>query len=535
MARSFDRIERAPIFEDWTEKNSYFHKASNQHFVMFRRDGRFFQRRYQLDPAGREINSFEREIHFVLGSGNKERDYLHRLPSGELVQLPVVWYSQEKLWGIAPGYDNANHEGFSRRLDFRCIFCHNAYPKLPAGAGRYEAAQSRFPEVLPDGIDCERCHGPGSRHAVEPRAANIVNPSRLDRSRQLDICMQCHLETSSALIPDMVVKLGRGVFSFRPGESLHDYAVFFDYPARSGHDDDFNIVHQAYRLRKSACFRRSEMTCTTCHDPHRVPENKSVFYNSKCQSCHKSTQTHGGENCVGCHMPQRRTDDVVRVVMTDHYIQRQPAADLLAMRAERSSGQYAGPFAFYFPEQKSELYEGIGLVRGPDVKRGVELLERVVAREKLRFVEPFLYLADGYQMLRRFDRAVENYRRALALDPDYVEARFNLGAALMARGEIAEAVRTFEEVIRRRPELVDAYPALAAAKLQAGTSSLEEVRAINLRALEFDPSHVVVLNNLGLIALQQGRRSEAESRFRQTLEVQPTNVTALSNLQRLRQ
>jgi len=234
-------------------------------------------------------------------------------------------------------------------------------------------------------------------------------------------------------------------------------------------------------------------------------------------------------------MPQRRTDDVVRVVMTDHYIQRQPAADLLAMRAERSSGQYAGPLAFYFPEQKSELYEGIGLVRGPDVKRGVELLERVVVREKLRFVEPFLYLADGYQMLRRFDRAVENYRRALALDPDYVEARFNLGAALMARGEIAEAVRMFEEVIRRRPELVDAYPALAAAKLHAGTASLEEVRAINLRALDFDPSHVVALNNLGLIALQQGRRSEAESRFRQTLAVQPANVTALSNLQRLRQ
>jgi len=26
----------------------------------------------------------------------------------------------------------------------------------------------------------------------------------------------------------------------------------------------------AYRLRKSACFRASQMTCTTCHDPHQA-------------------------------------------------------------------------------------------------------------------------------------------------------------------------------------------------------------------------------------------------------------------------
>ena len=27
-------------------------------------------------------------------------------------------------------------------------------------------------------------------------------------------------------------------------------------------------------------------------------------------------------DCIGCHMPKRRTDDAVHVVMTDHWIQR---------------------------------------------------------------------------------------------------------------------------------------------------------------------------------------------------------------------
>ena len=42
------------------------------------------------------------------------------------------------------------------------------------------------------------------------------------------------------------------------------------------------------------------------------------------------------ENCLDCHMPKRRTDDAVHVIMTDHYIQRcRPARDLLATWSSR--------------------------------------------------------------------------------------------------------------------------------------------------------------------------------------------------------
>ena len=90
MSRSFETIAAAAPIEDWTNRNRLYHKPSNQYFVMSSRDGRFFQRRYQLDDQGREINSLELEIQFAIGSGKHERDYLHRSPSGELLQLPVV-------------------------------------------------------------------------------------------------------------------------------------------------------------------------------------------------------------------------------------------------------------------------------------------------------------------------------------------------------------------------------------------------------------------------------------------------------------
>ena len=74
-------------------------------------------------------------------------------------------------------------------------------------------------------------------------------------------------------------------------------------------------------------------------------------YVAICQSCHQGTHRSGmphspdvprSATCLDCHMPKRRTEDAVHVVMTDHYIQRRrPAADLLAPRRNRRATSIA--------------------------------------------------------------------------------------------------------------------------------------------------------------------------------------------------
>ena len=129
MGRSFRRLTPAGMTEDFSRNNTYRHEASDQYFTMYQRGGHFYQRRHQIGRDGRETNVVEMEIDFVLGSGNHARTYLHQREDGQLVELPVAWYSEEGgTWAMNPGYDRADHMDFRRKLDRECFFCHNAYP-----------------------------------------------------------------------------------------------------------------------------------------------------------------------------------------------------------------------------------------------------------------------------------------------------------------------------------------------------------------------------------------------------------------------
>jgi hypothetical protein len=81
---------------------------------MLQKDGKFFQRRHVPGSNQEPIHVHEEEVTYIVGSGNHARSYLHHHPNGVVTQLPVTWYSQEKRWGMSPGYDTQGHLDFTR-------------------------------------------------------------------------------------------------------------------------------------------------------------------------------------------------------------------------------------------------------------------------------------------------------------------------------------------------------------------------------------------------------------------------------------
>ena len=262
--------------------------------------------------------SISQRFDLVIGSGRKGQTYLYWGANDQLFQLPVSYWTALGSWVNSPGYGDRSLD-FSRPVLPRCLECHGTYFQTDSNvANRYR----RDGFVL--GVSCERCHGPGEEHiklnsvaatnpaqktTAIPANQAIVNPAKLSRERRLDLCGLCHGGVGVAKTP---------AFSFKVGDTLSDH-IQLDKPK----PDEPLDVHgnQMELLERSACFRKSDMTCSTCHDVHQPQRNVQDF-SAKCLQCHK-VQSCGlfprrgntiAGKCVDCHLPNQNSN----VIFSSH-------------------------------------------------------------------------------------------------------------------------------------------------------------------------------------------------------------------------
>lgn len=493
MARSFYALTKATAIEDFTRANVVTHKPSESRFTVFERDGRYYMRR---DHA--RAGMIEKEIHYVLGSGNHARSYVHRTPQGRLLALPISWYAspQGGYWQMAPGFDRPDHVHFRRRIGYDCFFCHNSYPKIPDTADPVDAM---YLEPLPQGIDCSRCHGPVEEHLRKPGKGTILNPRGLTANRQLEVCLQCHLETTSQPLPFGMRRFGRQYFSYNPRQPLGDYMIHFDHEDRAPWNEKFEVVSAPYRMMQSACFRKSNgrMTCTTCHNPHERPTSADTA----CRNCHEKVhrgKPEAAQNCITCHMAKRSPEDARLTTFTDHRI---------AIRPDKRPGQdlpeYTGKVRIYWPPgDDGGVYRDI--VNKPDPKRPLPREAEAILVIANKVGAAGLYeavtqadpkLLGGWRGLAhaRFPdlRPIEQGLVRFPLDPFLMT---HLGEALRARGRLADSERASRAAIMADPDQADPYI------------------------------------NLGVLLAQQGRVGEAIRLFQQAWAIDPLSKAAESNL-----
>ena len=550
MGHSLYRPTPGNTVEDYKTRNTVHNEASGLTYTMVEHDGKLYQRRSEVGFDGRQTNVAEEQIDYVIGSGNHARSYLHRGLDGRLIELPVSWYIENSgYWAMSPGYDRKGQEDFRRAIPGECMLCHNGLPLQGSYPERGNTGLSIFPKEIPEGIDCQRCHGPGGAHVRAALAAGtpvekirqaIVNPARLSRDRQLEVCMQCHLETSSSLMPNEIRRYNRSIDSYRPGEPLGDYKLLFDRASSPQQSDRFEIAHAAYRLRMSACFRASQMTCLTCHDPHQSyrTSTSTAHYVAVCQSCHQSVvhkaNLPAGTNCLTCHMPKRRTDDVVHVVMTDHYIQRlKPDRDLLAPMAEvANEPQGLDRVVPYYPPQLARTAENELYIATAEVKHGsasgIAYLESAILKYSPAAPDFYFELGDGYSRAGKGDEAIRWYKEALRRKPGFRPATKQLAAALMNKGEYARATEVLRMAVAAPPADEALFADLGNAYLHQ--RMLPQAQQALRRALAINPEEPEAQNLLGLVAVQKNDATEAQARFRDALRSQPDFAEAHNNL-----
>lgn len=286
-------------------------------FRMFQEGDRYLQ---QVDLADYHLQ-FPMDI--FTGSSKAGQTFLY-WHEDKLYQAFVSYLTELDEWIPSPGYTDTTVD-FSRQIRTMCLECHMTYIDQRRVTNVYK------PDTAVWGISCERCHGPGREHVAYHRAhpddrvaRHIVEPSDLPRERQLDICSQCHSGDDSLMT---------GTFDFRPGME-----VKLRRSAESGAKGvgGIHTANQLDRLSMSECFQKSEMTCTSCHNPHLNQRGKKVEFTASCLICHQPDHCGMAEelgprvadNCVECHMPMGDNENMTlqvsggsfTVQMIDHYI-----------------------------------------------------------------------------------------------------------------------------------------------------------------------------------------------------------------------
>jgi tetratricopeptide (TPR) repeat protein len=551
MAQAFKRVRIPDMVENFEEAD-FYHEASGNHYRMEIRGEEIFQRRYRLDSKGQPYANFERKLDWVVGSGNHGRNYFYQTEMGELYQLPLVWY-KDSGWGMAPGYDQRDHFGFGRLIDRQCMSCHNAYPEVASGSDLF-GQPHLFPKDLPEGIGCQRCHGPGADHVrlaesdeatEEQLFAAIVNPGKLEASAREQLCHRCHMQPTTS-VETAIQPFGVGDYAFQPGMLLEEALILVNIQERGLSSDRFEINHHAYRLASSPCYEESpgKLTCLTCHDPHRkvAPERRAEHYRNKCLSCHEvdtcsKTPAHveraqvDADDCVSCHMPKHRPHEVVGVLMTDHRIRRKLAPPSWIKEIPESN----------YPFKTSALYQPAQIENNPHAATYHTLAEsksgdrEAVLRLKAQLesqtgagYEAWLALGDKLFEIEMREEALEAYRQTVALAPDHETGHIRLGSTLGNLGRSKEAITSLERALELNGDNPDAH--LSLAKIFAGLGQIDQAlphfrRVIKLRPHLFEPK--LELANL---QLQKGNLRKAIHVYQTARDADPRIASAHDNL-----
>lgn len=128
----------------------------------------------------------------------------------------------------------------------------------------------------------------------------------------------------------------------------------------------------------------------------------------------------------------------------------------------------------------------------------------------------------------RMDEATEQFREAVAADPEYKEALNSLGAMLAYRGNKSEAI-----ALHRRAIAVD--PGYANARINLGhelleTGQTQEAFEQLTEALRLEPDSARGHAYMGAVLMAQGNLEQARQHLQDSLRVTPGNADAQSNL-----
>lgn len=167
----------------------------------------------------------------------------------------------------------------------------------------------------------------------------------------------------------------------------------------------------------------------------------------------------------------------------------------------------------------------IELYRSGDFEAALIECDHILGEGPNAFVSNIMGVS--HSSLGRLDQAIEFFRQALEISPDYADVHNNLGCALNDLGRSDEAVVSFQQAIAINPTPA-AYNNLGYSYEKLGRSDLA-IECLQ-EAIQFDPDCAEAYNNLGNLLKFQSRNDGALDCYRRAIAIKPDYAEAYNNL-----
>ena len=117
------------------------------------------------------------------------------------------------------------------------------------------------------------------------------------------------------------------------------------------------------------------------------------------------------------------------------------------------------------------------------------------------------------------DKAIEEFKEVLELDPDDIETHYHLGNAYADKEIFDEAISIYKKVIEKNPEFIDAY--LSLSTLYLDMDMVDEAISLCNQAISANPDDSFLCFHLGEAYVRNEQYEEAITAFNKAISINP--------------
>lgn len=193
--------------------------------------------------------------------------------------------------------------------------------------------------------------------------------------------------------------------------------------------------------------------------------------------------------------------------------------------AAPAAGRDAAPRPLTRAEE-SAFHEVVALFNGGKIEEALEGATQIAARHPWHGFG-WKVMGVALHRLGRYDEAMANCRKAIALMPDDVDALAVLAGLLQLRHELQEAHTHCSHLLEVAPDHAEGLRLMGVIQMELGR--LDEAERFGLRAIEVSGA-ALAHNSLGVTLMKQGRLDDASEAFQKATDIDPDNAMMYNNL-----